>query len=160
MSNFRKLLNTELSTMSRREIIEAIYTDHLTGIWNRRALEMHPLFEADGAFVALVDLDSLKWINDMHGHKAGDKMIRKLGQWLKAHFGDRAFRISGDEFVVISTDRSDLDILEQQRCFTAAVGTSLEEADQQLNNAKMERTIAGTRAGRGEAPVWIRRKNR
>ena len=160
MSNFRILLDLEVAELTPEQIRDAIYRDHLTGIWNRRALESHPLFEADGTWVALVDLDSLKWINDYHGHAAGDEAIRKLGQWLKARFGDRAFRISGDEFVVISTDRAELDKLNGQRCFTAAVGRTLKDADQALNNAKMERTISGVRAARGEAPVWARRTNR
>lgn len=163
MSNFHELLHLNLQEMTDEQVIEAIYTDQLTGLWNRRALNMHPLFEPDGggSFVALIDLDSLKWINDTHGHRAGDEAIRQLGQALGRAFGDRAFRISGDEFIVISQDRDELEqILSKGTKFSYAIDRTLHEADQALNMVKMNRTISGLRANRGEMPPWARRKHR
>ena len=57
MSNFTTLLDLEVAELTSDELRDAIYRDHLTGIWNRRALEMHPLFQSP-VYVALIDLDS------------------------------------------------------------------------------------------------------
>ena len=56
-------LQKRISAMSQDELLRAIYVDTLTGIWNRRAYD-----EADTtSYVAIVDLDSLKWVNDNTG---------------------------------------------------------------------------------------------
>jgi diguanylate cyclase (GGDEF)-like protein len=84
-------------------------TDHVTGIYNRRAAEerlAEDVARAErggGALsVALVDLDRLKPINDEHGHRAGDACLihlaEALGRNLRA--GDWVARWEGDEFAV------------------------------------------------------------
>jgi len=52
--------------------------------------------------VALIDLDFFKEINDTHGHKAGDTVLRSLASLLAVSIRpyDEVFRYGGDEFVV------------------------------------------------------------
>jgi len=84
--------------------------DALTGIGNRRAFDERLALEAarrsrDGGelTLVLVDLDGLKPINDVHGHPAGDGVLRTaaavLRRWTRAI--DGVYRIGGDEFALI-----------------------------------------------------------
>jgi len=84
--------------------------DILTALPNRHWL-MHYLPEVlmqalvDGTEVALlfIDLDEFKFINDAHGHAAGDKLLAAVAQRLKSLLrpGDYVVRFGGDEFVVL-----------------------------------------------------------
>lgn len=92
-------------------------TDMLTGLPNRR----HTLAFLDQALrnatqdsaplaVAIFDIDHFKQINDLHGHAAGDKVIRRVGQRAKASLreDDMVGRFGGEEFVCILQGRSAL----------------------------------------------------
>ena len=51
----------------------------------------------------VIDLDGLKRVNDTEGHAAGDAYLKALAQALRnaLRIGDTAYRIGGDEFVVL-----------------------------------------------------------
>jgi diguanylate cyclase (GGDEF)-like protein len=85
------------------------YHDPLTGLPNRRALEerldtllARDTNEACGALL-IVDLDRFKAINDVHGHPAGDQLLREVAPRLAACVGPHGetFRLGGDEFAVV-----------------------------------------------------------
>jgi len=85
--------------------------DALTGVLNRMGLDKeiadwlkaHPA--SHGALVSL-DLDGFKFINDLHGHMAGDEALRTLAKDLIESFGHDQIigRNGGDEFVVFMKD--------------------------------------------------------
>lgn len=85
--------------------------DVLTGLLNRMGLDKeiadwlqaHP--DSHGALVSL-DLDGFKFINDLHGHMAGDEALRTLARDLVESFGHEQIigRNGGDEFVVFMKD--------------------------------------------------------
>jgi diguanylate cyclase (GGDEF)-like protein len=54
--------------------------------------------------LALIDIDRFKWINDTHGHVAGDRVVANVGRFLRetAGEGDYVARFGGDEFVLLS----------------------------------------------------------
>lgn len=92
---------------------EAARTDALTGLPNRRILfetlgrEIGRARRRDGALaVVFVDIDEFKLVNDRHGHKIGDLVLRETGGALRA--GLRAYdtvcRYGGDEFVMVLPD--------------------------------------------------------
>ena len=56
-----------------------------------------------------LDLNSLKHINDTYGHDVGDEMICAAAACMMASFGEfgKVYRIGGDEFVVIVTQKPD-----------------------------------------------------
>ncbi len=56
-----------------------------------------------------LDLNSLKHINDTYGHDVGDEMICAAAACMTASFGEfgKVYRIGGDEFVVIVTQKPD-----------------------------------------------------
>lgn len=89
------------------QLEEAARTDALTGLLNRRAFDALVAGRAGSVFkgaVAVVDLNSLKALNDTHGHAAGDAAIRLVARALRANFriGDAVFRVGGDEFLALT----------------------------------------------------------
>ena len=85
-------------------------TNALTALGNRRALNTDlaaRLLEArrSGAPVGVlsIDVDGLKAINDQEGHARGDELLRFFGEALHTGFraGDRAYRLGGDEYVLV-----------------------------------------------------------
>jgi diguanylate cyclase (GGDEF)-like protein len=94
---------------SRRaqSFFEAAYTDRVTRLPNRRALEER-LEDPDvprGA-VMMIDLDGFKAVNDAHGHAAGDRILVAVADALRASLRmvDFAARYGGDEFTVVLAD--------------------------------------------------------
>ncbi|NML72994.1 bifunctional diguanylate cyclase/phosphodiesterase [Rhizobium sp. S-51] len=86
--------------------------DALTGLPNRTGFLEHVtqlLVRPDGQVAKLAiltfDLDRFKEINDVHGHAAGDHVLRTVAQRLSAKLRDGEFlaRTGGDEFVAVST---------------------------------------------------------
>jgi diguanylate cyclase (GGDEF)-like protein len=95
---------------SRTALSTAAFRDTLTGLHNRRAFAR----DLDAALaqcadareplaIALLDLDGLKKVNDLHGHDVGDDLIKTIGTALdRAAVGSaRAYRFGGDEFAVV-----------------------------------------------------------
>ncbi|WP_343630309.1 diguanylate cyclase [Roseateles sp.] len=79
-------------------------TDPLTGLANRRALERRAQeLQGRPMSVVLFDLDDFKPVNDVHGHAAGDVVLRTVADRLRAQCrdGDLIARVGGDEFVVL-----------------------------------------------------------
>src|ERR1051325_10970598 len=89
---------------------EAAFTDHLTGLANRRRFERqlerevarterleHPFS------LLMIDIDNFKRLNDTFGHDAGDDAIRRPGKVLREGTRgiDLAARIGGEEFAVL-----------------------------------------------------------
>ena len=101
---------TILEGYGRRDVIEAItkhnrrlYTDPLTGAYNRRYLE--DLFQGPGTgrAVAMIDADDFKHVNDTYGHGAGDQVLRGVVEAVQGcvRSADAVIRFGGDEFVVL-----------------------------------------------------------
>jgi len=93
-----------------REAREDSLHDGLTGLGNHRSFQEEldrqiDLYRRHQVPVALLllDLDDLKVVNDGEGHPAGDRLIGGLANAIRdtLRYGDRAFRIGGDEFAVL-----------------------------------------------------------
>ncbi|MCL6740966.1 EAL domain-containing protein [Sphingomonas sp. RB56-2] len=108
-------LSETLATLKQAEAdaFANAYTDHTTGLPNRRAL----LGEIEGAFAAperegallLIDVDNFKRVNDLYGHVAGDQLLRMVGEELVRTLPSSAFvaRLGGDEFAALIRDEKD-----------------------------------------------------
>lgn len=136
-----------------------MYIDPVTKVLNRKAFE-HASYNQ----IAIVDMDSLKWINDNIGHEEGDRYLARLASYLVENFGDsNVFRLGGDEFGVISQDPIRnvefccrvIAACDSNRTFSFGIGETLAKADLDLNTSKSIREDLGLRSGRGDCPPWI-----
>ncbi len=106
----RHLIINNLKTVEEAE--KRANTDAMTGLGNRRAFDqdisefehMITLGSFTDIMVTVIDLDGLKLINDRYGHPEGDRFITTFSSGLKEalRINDRAYRIGGDEFVVLT----------------------------------------------------------
>ena len=97
-----------VSCLKRRNLLlelqEMSYHDQLTGLGNRFAVDkfLDEYSHENGLSVVYCDITGLKRVNDSEGHKAGDSLILRAVDSLKAVFGNyRLFRIGGDELLVL-----------------------------------------------------------
>jgi two-component system cell cycle response regulator len=104
-------LHREIQTKNRL-LEELALTDSLTGLANRRAIEDWAVRQLNGAarhgfpfWVVMADLDSFKNVNDAYGHEAGDIVLKKFADLLRANTraSNMCGRIGGEEFVVVIT---------------------------------------------------------
>jgi diguanylate cyclase (GGDEF)-like protein len=102
-----------------KQLEELALTDHLTGLPNRRAIEEFAERQLRGAvrhkfslWIMLPDLDTLKRVNDEFGHAAGDEVLKRFADMLKANTraADICGRLGGDEFVLVVSHVSKEDI--------------------------------------------------
>lgn len=144
-----------IRSMTEEELYAAIYRDQLTQLNNRKAFD-----ETEATIVAIVDMDSLKYLNDTYGHRVGDAYLCELAKGLQDVFGDECvFRIAGDEFAVIGdcaqSLRSGMGRLAMWiPGISMGIGRSVIEADRALRMDKIRREKCGQRAARGECPPW------
>lgn len=92
------------------QLEQAIRTDYLTGLPNRKAVEEFASKQLEAArrhgfplWVVVADLDKFKLVNDTYGHFSGDEAIKRFAELLKANTraADISGRLGGDEFVII-----------------------------------------------------------
>jgi two-component system, cell cycle response regulator len=90
------------------QALELALTDSLTGLYNQRYLIRHlrGLLTANPdreVAVLMLDVDHFKQVNDDHGHAAGDRALRAIGETLRANTRvfDSLARYGGEEFVVV-----------------------------------------------------------
>jgi diguanylate cyclase (GGDEF)-like protein len=87
--------------------------DTLTGVGNRRAADealaarLATVASGEGQFfVAFVDVDHFKLVNDTFGHAIGDRVLLALGDLMRGFLRNRdeVFRFGGEEFVLLMAD--------------------------------------------------------
>lgn len=161
---------------------EQALTDTLTGLRNRRALDMTlgALTRAGQTFGLMhIDLDFFKQVNDSLGHAAGDHVLRAVAHTLisETRATDTVARVGGDEFVVVLPALSDTALLGQiarriiehltqpidfegKPCrISASIGVTVStfyqspQPDRMLSDAD-DALYASKRAGRGRAQFF------
>ena len=89
--------------------------DTLTGLTSRREGEMFLKVQAETCQslgqplgLAFIDVDHFKAVNDLHGHAAGDEVLKAVGQAVQsaARGSDRVCRWGGEEFIVVAPGAS------------------------------------------------------
>ncbi|WP_407271820.1 sensor domain-containing diguanylate cyclase [Radiobacillus sp. PE A8.2] len=107
----RELVTSLIQTISELNKMEDLANhDKLTGLPNRIALERiiddatEKAKETNNTLTFLyIDLDGFKQVNDIHGHDIGDELLQEVAKRITATIdeNDYAFRLGGDEFLVI-----------------------------------------------------------
>lgn len=106
-----KLLASQAATVfENARLFESATFEGLTGLYRREAVleildrEWSRSVRYDRPLsIALADLDRFKWINDRHGHLAGDMVLQRVAAELKAHLRETDFigRFGGEEFLIV-----------------------------------------------------------
>ena len=109
----RRIVELHREIQGKNRLLEELaLTDLLTGLPNRRAIEAWAVRQLSGAarhgfpfWVVMADLDSFKSVNDTYGHEAGDVVLKKFADLLRANTraSNICGRIGGEEFVVVLT---------------------------------------------------------
>ncbi|PKM23214.1 MAG: hypothetical protein CVV10_00230 [Gammaproteobacteria bacterium HGW-Gammaproteobacteria-14] len=124
-------------------------TDSLTGLLNRRGWNNQLVREQarcqrydHTCTILAIDLDNLKRINDIQGHCAGDRLIRRIGTVLAetTRQPDIVARIGGDEFAVLLVNTDSL----QARSFEQRLATA-------LNTVKIDASVGKASLRPGES---------
>jgi two-component system cell cycle response regulator len=116
----RRLVDLHRQIEAKSRLLEELaLTDALTGLPNRRAIEAWSARQLSGAarhgfsfWVIMMDLDHFKKVNDAHGHEAGDAVLKRFAEILKAHtrMSDISGRIGGEEFLQVLTYGTEHDV--------------------------------------------------
>jgi diguanylate cyclase (GGDEF)-like protein/PAS domain S-box-containing protein len=127
----------QLEDISERKLLEdrlrrlADY-DSLTGVRNRRQFEQDLSLQigscqryGEEAAMLMIDLDGFKAINDTHGHRAGDDMLKAVASAIRIRLRstDTVARLGGDEFAVllphVSPSKARAVTVDLRRCIAA-----------------------------------------
>lgn len=112
-TQLRRKRYAEALRASLNESLQLAIVDALTGLHNRRYLEMHlaSLLEQSAVrgqplSLMVLDIDHFKSINDRFGHDGGDDVLRAFAKRVKAvtRESDLLCRLGGEEFVVLMPD--------------------------------------------------------
>lgn len=115
LSEANAKLHTEVAERRRaeQELTQLAIRDPLTGLYNRREMErrldeeiercrryQHPLT------IVMLDIDHFKQVNDTHGHRVGDEVLRSVAARLERALrrADFVARYGGEEFLAILPD--------------------------------------------------------
>ena len=111
-------------------------TDDLTGLYNMRGftIVVDRLFDQAVRYnrpisLLMIDSDNLKAVNDLHGHEAGNRLLRLAAKCIETELRhtDVLARYGGDEFVALLPEASSARALEvAQRIIDAVANTPLE----------------------------------
>ena len=128
--------------------------DHLTGLPNRRCFEakLADVMAQQGTrpvTVALCDIDDFKQVNDTHGHPAGDRVLRFVGEFLRTHLGRDTVvaRHGGEEFACLFVGET------PQRARAALDSVREKLAGRSLVNQDTGLTIGAITFSAGVAPI-------
>jgi diguanylate cyclase (GGDEF)-like protein len=169
----RKVRNTELRDKidgaSRDELVRMLLTCPITGVPNGLAWEC----AEHKAVMVMIDLDSLKYVNDTYGHPAGDAMLKKFAKEMTIA-GVQVYHISGDEFYCqfdstsealytlyrLRTNAVDWEFSAGARSwkgigFSFGMGTDQDAAEGMMILMKEQREMTGERAPRGMKPDYL-----
>lgn len=111
MSDFAELVGAAIANAEARDQLAALATtDPLTGLANQRAFQERLAGESERARrhgrnlgLALIDLDGFKFVNDAHGHQAGDAALVAVAQRAAGtvRAGELIARLGGDELALL-----------------------------------------------------------
>lgn len=87
----------------QQKTLKLLYTDSLTGTYNRRYYDDYIQNAEDIQAAVMIDVDNFKYINDNYGHDAGDMVLHSIAQTILScvRRSDAVIRYGGDEFAVI-----------------------------------------------------------
>jgi diguanylate cyclase (GGDEF)-like protein len=126
---------------------DQVYLDHLTGVFNRRQMDIYladriRMAQAGRNFSCiLLDIDHFKTVNDKLGHVAGDEALKDASNILKSSIrkGDFLARYGGDEFFIVT----DIDDEQSLRSLINRINENSNEFNQSMQRPYLISFSAG-----------------
>ena len=140
------------------ELTNMLYVDALTGLQNRNAL-LKDIETGPELSCTLINIDNFSHINNLYGESFGNKVLIEFSNFLYERIKDdldsKLYRLSGDEFVIVSTQRETKEvekqahllikdnsatpiiIEEQHISLSVTIGISVQENSQLLTTSNM-----------------------
>ena len=151
-----KFVSDIMQTMKAQE--DSDNFDFLTGLPLRSAgekLTARLMEEHDGCLI-FMDMDNLKQINDIYGHKAGDRALKVFGSILASQESETAAcRLGGDEFLLFVPDiSSDASAQLVKNIFTRF--QAAKASDPEIRNASMSAGLCMTHRGETFADCYVK----
>jgi len=85
--------------LKKRKLLKELYTDRLTGLFNRNYLSETDISRY---YLALMDIDDFRKVNATYGEEAGDAVLRELADFLRRNIKPAILiRYAGEEFMVL-----------------------------------------------------------
>ena len=114
---------TKIATANELELAKQATHDNLTGLMNRHYLtrymnELQKSGSLENYWLAILDIDDFKEVNDTYGHLCGDYVLKSVADMIQKRSGDRIVcRWGGEEFMIVgvSTNSNEIDLLEDIR---------------------------------------------
>jgi len=143
--------------------------DDLTGLYNRASFDRHVARVVDfsmllgkSAHLVMLDVDHFKWVNDTHGHPAGDEVLRRVAGVLARSFlrkDDFVARYGGEEFgVVLREGTAESARMLAERALDAVRALEVERDGESI---RVTASAGVTSLRRGEGPgAWVERADR
>ena len=99
-------------------LLEQAYVDVLTEIPNRRSFmlkaEQQLQSATPGHYLAMIDIDNFKKVNDRFGHDIGDEVLKRVAMHIQASMGGFEFaRLGGEEFAILFNGVDEQRVFEQ-----------------------------------------------
>lgn len=115
-----------MSKKKQSELMYQVRVEPTTGLYSRRMLmdkirnKCKYFMNEDAMYLAMLDIDNFKSINDTYGHLCGDEVLKEIGKIISANIKNIAdgFRYGGEEFVIIfegNTMEAAVNVLENIR---------------------------------------------
>lgn len=112
----------EMTRAKNRYMVMSV-RDAMTGLYNRRGMTVQldkmlkEIKDSEKLYVAEIDMDGLKYINDTFGHNDGDSCINRLSNIISGLLAENeiAVRAGGDEFYVIGVGEYTTEICEEKK---------------------------------------------
>lgn len=131
------------------KLLETAIRDPLTGLntrlymddWCEAAIRAHNRDARAGFGLAVFDLDWFKQINDVHGHLAGDEVLRRVGAIIRNAIRgeDLAVRFGGEELAVFVRCSDQAETV----AFAERIRHSVEQSEFQSKSGRMPVTLSG-----------------
>ena len=148
LASIQFFVTNSLDRKKQQAYLEKLsYRDMLTGLYNRNRyierLEAYKQVQDQQIGAIYIDLNGLKKVNDEQGHRAGDELIVRAAGTIAGIFAEDAYRVGGDEFVVILLDVSREDFARkteqlrrqmQENSVDASIGGGWQASTENLEN--------------------------
>ncbi|WP_294966267.1 DUF3365 domain-containing protein, partial [Sulfurimonas sp.] len=112
----------------KNKLINLANTDSLTKFGNRNALKQE-IEKGENIFLILVNIDSFSQINDFYGHEIGDATLvefsSKLQEICSLNIELKLFRVSGDEFGILTVDMPAHNVVQQAQTIIKFINTHI-----------------------------------